>query len=78
MLLPRRDRLSLIVSGSGRECCSVAGKSGSVVQNSYPQAEGYSYVNLAVLKTLGSAAPQIVTTRRAGPVSWTWSADPGR
>ena len=55
MLLPRRIRLSLIASGwPGLRVVAVSWGS-DVIENPYPQPEGYSYVNLAVVKTVGSA-----------------------
>ena len=42
---------------------SVLGKSAGVSLNSDPQPEGYSYVNLAVVTTVGIHVVQIVATR---------------
>jgi len=39
------------------------GKSYGVSSNSDPQPEGYSYVNLAVVTTVGIATAEIVATR---------------
>lgn len=35
------------------------------VDNPYPQAEGYSYVNLVVVKTVGTQGRWMAQTRRA-------------
>jgi hypothetical protein len=49
-----------VVLLSGASC---PGKSSGVVMNSDPQPEGYSYVNLAVVTTVGMRGPQIAATR---------------
>ncbi|GAA5151147.1 hypothetical protein GCM10023340_29530 [Nocardioides marinquilinus] len=56
--------LGVVRGRVGRGAGRSPGKPAALV-NTDPQAEGYSYVNLDVLTTLGTATSDLVATRRS-------------